>query len=419
MDLKNGYKQTEVGIVPEDWELKSIGDIYTFYPTSNYSKAEMTLEGEVGCIHYGLIHAIDITSYSLSKGLKYYVTKELAKYEKIQDGDVIMVDASEDLIGLNKSVEVFDANNKEYIAGLHTFHLRDKNSIYVNNFRGLVLNSNAVKNQMYRLAVGMKVFGVSKSQLQKILIPLPHTKAEQTAIATALINMDDLINSLSTLIEKKKFIKQGAMQQLLKPKEGWVVKKLKDLLLDVIDNRGKTPPYENNSDIELLETNAISFTLKYPDYSKVTKYIKTDVYNYWFRGHPEKNDILVSTVGEYSGASAIMENDRGTIAQNLIALRFNRSLVGCDFVFYWFRSRNFDNQLKEVMMNQAQPSLRVPWLLNFSIALPAKLDWQNSIANILNDMDSEIDSLNLALSKYQMLKQGMMQELLTGKTRLI
>ena len=418
MELRMGYKQTELGVIPVDWEVLPIDKIFTFYSTSNYSKAQMDFDGDVGCIHYGLIHAIPNSIYDVRKGIKYYVTKEQANYGTIKNGDIIMVDASEDLEGVNKSIELFGIEDELFIAGLHTYLLRDSNSILANGFRGAILNSTAIKSQFNRLAVGMKVFGVSKPQLRTVLIPVP-TKAEQTAIATALSDMDNLIAGLEKLIEKKKAIKQGAMQELLRPKEGWVVKRLKDLLLDVIDNRGKTPPYESNSDIELLETNTISFTLKYPDYSKVTKYVKTDVYNNWFRGHPKMNDILVSTVGEYSGASAIMEKDRGTIAQNLIALRFNGNLINCEFVFYWFRSRLFDNQLKEVMMNLAQPSLRVPWLLNFSITFPEKLDLQEKIANILSDVDSEINSLNLTLSKYQMLKQGMMRELLTGKTRLV
>src|SRR5690606_32502528 len=113
-----------------DWDLRPIGNVFSFYPTSSFSKAEMSLDGEVGCVHYGLIHAIENTSYSLANGTKYYIAKKQAKYETIQDGDVIMVDASEDLAGLNKSVEVCGTNDKKYIAGLHTFHLRDRDSVF-------------------------------------------------------------------------------------------------------------------------------------------------------------------------------------------------------------------------------------------------------------------------------------------------
>ena len=75
----------------------------------------MSEDDEVGCIHYGLIHAIPNTQYNLANGIKYYVTTEQAKYDFVRDGDVIMVDASEDLDGVNKSVEVFGIGNKKYI----------------------------------------------------------------------------------------------------------------------------------------------------------------------------------------------------------------------------------------------------------------------------------------------------------------
>lgn len=198
----------------EEWVLKRLGDVFTFFSTSNYSKAEMFTEGDVGCIHYGLIHAVVNSNYSLKNGVKYYITKEQAKYERIQNGDIIMVDASEDLVGLNKSIEIADIEDREYIAGLHTFHLRDKQSVYVKNFRGLILNSTYIKNQMLRLAVGMKVFGVSKPQLQQILVPVPPIEL-QTEIANILSDMDDEIMLLEENLEKYRLLKQGMMQELL------------------------------------------------------------------------------------------------------------------------------------------------------------------------------------------------------------
>ncbi len=211
--IKKGVMQKL--LTPKDgWKVRTLGEIFTFYSTSNFSKAEMSSEGEVGCIHYGLIHAIDNTCYSLSKGVKYYITQKQAKYETVQEGDVVMVDASEDLVGLNKSVEIVDLENKDYIAGLHTFHLRDKNSIYVKYFRGLLLNSIAVKRQMLCLAVGMKVFGVSKPQLRQILLPVPPME-EQENIAQILSDMDTEIKQLEQKVAKYNLAKQGMMQQLL------------------------------------------------------------------------------------------------------------------------------------------------------------------------------------------------------------
>jgi type I restriction enzyme S subunit len=208
------FRQTEVGLIPEDWGLVSFDEIFTFYSTSNYSKAEMSEDDEVGCIHYGLIHAISNTRYNLNEGIRYYVNSEQAKYALVRDGDVIMVDASEDLEGVNKSVEVFGIGNKKYISGLHTYLLRDKKESLADNFRGIILNSSAVKNQMLQLAVGMKVYGVSKTQLIKVKLPLP-TLTEQKAIAQILSDMDTEITKFESKKAKHQAIKQGMMQELL------------------------------------------------------------------------------------------------------------------------------------------------------------------------------------------------------------
>jgi type I restriction enzyme S subunit len=125
-----------------------------------------------------------------------------------------MVDASEDYDGINKSVEVFAVGNRKLIAGLHTYLMRDEKSLLVNSFRGLILNSTFVKNQLIKLAVGMKVYGVSKTQLTEVLIPVP-PKEEQTRIATILSDMDAEIQALETKLEKYRKIKLGMMQNLL------------------------------------------------------------------------------------------------------------------------------------------------------------------------------------------------------------
>lgn len=212
-NIKQGAMQ-ELLQPKEGWEVKKLGEIFTFYSTANYSKAEMDSDGEIGCMHYGLIHAISNSIYSLEKGVKYYTKGNKTGYEIIKDGDVIMVDASEDFAGINKSIEVFGVGNRKFIAGLHTYLLRDENSILVNGFRGLVLNSNKIIQQFYCLAVGMKVYGVSKSQLKEVLILFP-SQEEQTRIATILSDMDTEIQALETKLEKYRKIKQGMMQNLL------------------------------------------------------------------------------------------------------------------------------------------------------------------------------------------------------------
>lgn len=198
----------------EGWEFVPFDKVFSFNSTSNYSKAEMSTEGEVGCMHYGLVHAIPNTLYDLKNGIKYYVTNKQAKYALVRNGDVIMVDASEDIEGINKSVEISGVGNQKVISGLHTYLLRDFNSSFVAKFRGIILNSPFVKKQMHQLAVGMKVFGVSKTQMTKIHLPIPK-REEQLKIATILSDMDTEIEQLEKQLAKYKEVKQGLMQNLL------------------------------------------------------------------------------------------------------------------------------------------------------------------------------------------------------------
>lgn len=415
------YKQTEVGLIPIDWEVKTIGDVFTFYSTSNFSKAEMLLYGEVGCIHYGLIHAIENSHYSLSNGIKYYINKEQAKYEAIQEGDVIMVDASEDLVGLNKSVEILNLNNKEYIAGLHTFHLRDKNLNYIDKFRGLILNSNAVKKQMLKLAVGMKVFGVSKPQLQQISIPVP-TKAEQTAIATALTDADALIISIEKLIAKKRMIKLGAMQKLLNPidngeliidnegnncqlsinnyqlKKGWEVKTLGEIF---IITAGGDLDVDNFS---LVKDDKYC----YPIYSNALT--NKGLYGYTSQYKQHENTITVTARGQVGVA---VPRDHKYCAIGRVLMLSPSIELDINFI-----SECINNFIEFSNESTGVPQLTAPQISKYEITIPDFKE-QTRIATILSDMDAEISALETKLEKYKKVKLGMMQNLLTGKIRLI
>jgi type I restriction enzyme S subunit len=405
MELRKGYNKTEIGIIPEDWEVLSIESVFDFYSTSNYSKAEMFLNGEIGCIHYGLIHAIPNSNYNLQKGVKYFVTKEQAKYEIIKEGDVIMVDASEDLIGINKSVELSGVGNKKYISGLHTFLLRDNNSVLVNGYRGAILNSKIIKSQLVRLAVGMKVYGVSKIQLKNVLLPVP-TKAEQTAIATALSDADAYISALEKLIEKKRNIKQGAMQQLLKPKKGWVVKKLGEIVI-----------YKNGTAHEKC-------VVENGDYIIVnSKFISSDAQVSKYSNEllcPVSKDEILMVLSDVPNGKAIakcflVESDnKYTLNQRICSLKS----INVDPKFlYYLLNRNpyflgFDDGAK-------QTNLRNIDVLSCPLSIPLNIEEQIEIATILSDLNLEVELLEKKLSKSKMLKQGMMQDLLTGKIRLI
>ena len=224
-----GYKQTDVGLIPKNWNLISYDKAFNFLSTASYSKAELIDDGEYKYIHYGMIHTklkhfIDFHHFEPKSIRK----EQLKSYSIIKEGDVVMADASEDYSGICKSVEVKNIDDIIAISGLHTFLLRDKNNNFCNGFKGYLHSNRMIKNQFDRLATGLKVYGVSKGNLKLVQIPLPPIQ-EQEAIAEVLSDTDALIGALEKRIAKKRLIKQGALQKLLTPKNDWQIDKIANL----------------------------------------------------------------------------------------------------------------------------------------------------------------------------------------------
>ena len=404
------YKETEVGLIPKDWNLVSFDKVFTFHSTSNYSKAEMSDDDEVGCIHYGLIHAIPNTQYNLKNGTKYYVSSDQAKYDIVRDGDVIMVDASEDEEGVNKSVEVCGVGNKKYISGLHTYLLRDKNGALADNFRGILLNSQLVKNQMYQLAVGMKVFGVSKTQLKKVKLPLPPTLTEQKTIAQVLSDMDALIQALEKKIAKKKLIKKGVMHKLLTQKEDWEVKTLSEVG-ELIT--GGTPP----TTIQSYWDGKIPWIT--PTDIRAEKNINSSEREITKEGlsviRKLPPDTLLVTCIASIGKNAILRK-AGACNQQINAIVPDES-NSVDFLYYLIE--NNASYIKGKAGITATLIISKKDFSEITFAFPKNKIEQNQISQILSDIDLELELLKQKLSKYQLTKRGMMQQLLTGKIRLV
>ena len=169
----------------------------------------------------------------------------------------------------------------------------------------------------------------------------------------------------------------------------WKECKLKDAIGQIIDNRGKNPPYSNKG-YEVIETGCISGSNKYPDYSIVKKFVDQNTFDNWFRsGHPQKGDLLIITVGNNIGAVSIMPENRGVLTQNLIGLRAS-SQFEPHFLYYSLCQYHIQYYLSSLNIGSAQPSIKVPHLLN-TIILAPPLSEQKAIAHILGSLDDKIE----------------------------
>lgn len=198
----------------DEWSQCTYGD-FVFLRTAAYSRDKLSEDGEARYIHYGDIH----TKWSHVLDLKVsnlpgISTTMVSSYALLQDGDLIMADASEDYEGVAKSVEIQNSDGLKIISGLHTYAMRDVKKLFAPGFKGYIHSISTVREQIKKKTVGMKVFGVSKNNLKDIAIPLP-SKDEQSAIVSVLSDMQNEITILQEKRNKLAEMKLGAMQELL------------------------------------------------------------------------------------------------------------------------------------------------------------------------------------------------------------
>lgn len=389
--MLNKIINTEIGSIPSDWKLVPYGEIFDFCRTASYSREQLSDTNEIGYVHYGDIHTKFDFFLDLNKVKLPTIGKELSKnFTMLRDGDLIIADASEDYEGIGKSIETKNVGNKKAIAGLHTLLLRDKNESVADGFKGYIHGNQLVKKQINTLATGLKVYGISKNSLKRILIPLPPTKKEQTAIATALSDADALISSLERLIAKKKAIKQGAMQNLLKRKEGWKIKKIKDVA-----------PLQRGYDLPSNKLQSGHYPVVYSN----------GIINYHSEYKSKSPGIVTGRSGTI-GKVSFIETDFWPHNTTLWVTSFKGNFP--KFIYYLFAYI----KIEQFATGSGVPTLNRNDLHDYTVSIPS-FEEQKKISIILSDMDAEIALLEKKLEKQKLIKQGMMQVLLTGKVRLL
>ena len=208
-------QHTELHAIPEDWEVATIEQLFNFERTASNSRSDLDDAGDVAYVHYGDLHTRFSHFVDFSRAQLPHLSEPLeVTATLLRDGDLVVADASEDEAGVGKSAEVRNVGSKAAISGLHTFLLRARDRRICCGYRGYLLENELVKQQIKRLATGLKVFGISKGALAKVLIPLPPCP-EQRTIAKVLSDMDAEIAVLEQRRDKTQDIKLGTMQQLL------------------------------------------------------------------------------------------------------------------------------------------------------------------------------------------------------------
>ncbi|MCD6184959.1 MAG: restriction endonuclease subunit S, partial [Deltaproteobacteria bacterium] len=235
---------------------------------------------------------------------------------------------------------------------------------------------------------------LSNKGIYNINCAFPPTKAEQTAIATALSDTDALIAGLEKLIAKKQNIKQGAMQKLLTPKERWEVKKLGEFL-----------DYEQPTNYLVIDT-------KYDDnnHTPVLTAGKTFILGYTDEEFDIFTNVPVIIFDDFTTANKFVDFPFKAKSSAMKMLMPKNDNVNLRFIYEIMQQINFPlGDHKRHWIREFQ---------HIEISVPNS-EVQTQIAQILSDIDKEMQAIETKLDKYKMIKQGMMQNLLTGKIRLI
>jgi type I restriction enzyme S subunit len=242
---------------------------------------------------------------------------------------------------------------------------------------------------------------ISGEKLWKMKLPIP-SLPEQRAIAAALLDVDDLISALDKLTAKKRAVKSAAMQQLLTGKQRlpgfsgeWETRRLGDVAAIKTGDK-------NNQD--KVEGGRHPFFVRSQHVEKINSYS--------FDGEA----ILVPGEG---GIGSIFHyvNGKFDYHQRVYKISNFQADTSGKFLYYWML-RSFDKQARSNSVKATVDSLRLPTFLGFEFLAPS-IEEQTAIATVLSDMDAEIEALEARREKTRRIKQGMMQELLTGKTRLV
>lgn len=404
------FKQTEIGEIPECWEVKRLGEIGESLIGLTYKPTDVRSAGVL------VLRSSNIQEDSLRFYDNVFVDMEIPERIMVKMGDILICvrNGSRDLIG--KCVRLDErAKGMTFGAFMAVFRTPANEFVY-QQFRSSVLKRQINEH------LGATINQITNKSLNSFLVPLPPTLAEQRAIAEALGDADTLIESFEQLLAKKRQVKQAAMQDLLTGKKRlpgsdgqWVVKRLGEIA-DI--KSGGTP---STAQPQFWDGDVLWCTPTDITALNGCKYLNTTSRSISQLG-------LKSSSAELIPPNSIVMTSRATIGEcaiNQVPVTTNQGFknfvphdaVDVEFLYYLlltqkqgFISLCGGSTFLEIGKGQLAP---------YEVSLPATKTEQEAIATILSDMDADLALIEEKLAKSRKIKRGMMQELLTGRIRLI
>lgn len=416
--VETKFKKTDLGQIPENWEIVKIGESFSFKNGLNKEKQYFGYGFPI--VNYMDVFKNTFINKQTIKG-KVFVNKQELKNFNVNKGDVLFTRTSETQEEIGYSAVIIEELEDTVFSG---FVLRGRpfNNLFSIQYCRYVFSNKIVREQIISNASFTTRALTNGRVLSEVKIPLPPLP-EQKAIAEVLSDTDHWITSLEDLIAKKQLIKQGAMQKLLTPQDDWEVKKLGEVgkCLRGVSYSGDSDLYEseNENSIKLLRSNNVYN-------SKVVFSSVQNVNKIRVKEHQiiQKSDILIcmangskELVGKAGFCNQTFDSEKFTFGAFMGVFRIFEK-VNPYFIYLNFLSKNYRYFIDLLLSGSSINNLKPSDIEQIEIKLPS-LSEQEHIASILSDMDAEIETLEQKLTKAKQIKQGLMQELLTGRIRLV
>ncbi len=408
-----GYKQTEVGVIPEDWDLQRLGELAKFRtgPFGSSLHKSDYVTGGIPVINP--MHIVDGQLFpSSNMSVREETAGRLSEF-RLQEGDIVLGRR-----GDMGRCAVVRKQHSGWLCGTGSMIVRPGSEADP-HFLQRILSSQEIIALIENSSVGSTMINLNQSTLIGLPVKLP-SKSEQLAIATALSDVDALLEELDRLIAKKRDIKQAAMQQLLTGEtrlpgfEGeWETRTLSS----ISDIRSGGTPSTSDS---RLWNGGIPWCTPTDITSLKRKYLfKTE--------RTISQQGLKSSSAELIPPGSTIMTSRATIGEcaiNRVPMATNQGFknlvpteVDSEFLYYIMITQK--DRLISLCTGSTFLEIGKKQLDGYELFIPSSVEEQAAISSIISDIDTEIHALEQRRSKTAELKQGMMQELLTGRTRLV
>jgi type I restriction enzyme S subunit len=394
-------KQTEIGLIPDDWEVRKLGDLGDVKMCKRIFQGQTAEFGDVPFFKIG----------TFGKEPDAFITRSLFenfknRFSYPKKGEILISAA-----GTIGRTVIYNGEES---------YFQDSNIVWINNKEEIISNYllKYVLEEIKYNTEGGTIQRLYNNILKNTQFNCP-PRAEQEAIAKALSDSDSWIEILGKVLTKKRLVKQGTMQKLLTPKKDWVYMNLGEnfTLKARIGWQGlTTSEYLNSGNYRLIT--GTDFKNGFIDWDNCV-FVEKSRFEQDRNIQLKEKDVLVTkdgTIGKIAFVDYLPTPT--TLNSGVFVIRPKKEFDN-QFLYYILMSSHFDKFLEKIAAGSTIVHLYQKDFVNFKIPAPISISEQTRIATILWDMDAEIDALQRKLTKAQQIKQGMMQELLTGRVRLV